>query len=56
MSDAVKNDSHCAGNDPALPKPESSIGSYVVIALVALGVAALAAYQFFGCAGCYGGL
>jgi hypothetical protein len=48
MSDAVKTD-----NSSIEPKPESSTGSYIVAALVVLGLVGLAAYQFFSCSTCY---
>jgi hypothetical protein len=51
MSNAVKTDNIPAADDA--PKTESSTGSYVVAGLIVLGILAVAAYQFFGCASCY---
>lgn len=55
MANAVKSKSDVAKSDPA-PRMETSgtsVGQMILIGLVILGVAALIAYQFFGCAGCY---
>jgi len=52
MSNAVKTDNVSDG-DSTTPKAESSTGSYVVAGLIVLGIIAVAAYQFFGCASCY---
>ena len=46
MSDAANT------NKTTTPETESR-GSYVVGAIIVLGVIALAAYQFFSCASCY---
>jgi hypothetical protein len=51
MSNAVKTDDIPASE--STPKTESSASSYVVAGLIVLGIIAVAAYQFFGCASCY---
>ena len=47
MSDALNT------NKTTTPETESSSGSYVVVAIIVLGVIAVAAYQFLSCATCY---
>ena len=55
MSTSVENDGDLAKTSAAQPMEKSgmSTAEVVVIAIVVLGVAALVAYQLFGCSGCY---
>ena len=51
MSDAVQN-RHEVADRPSTEEKKSSLNYYVIGAVV-LAMAALLAYQMFGCAGCY---
>jgi len=51
MSDIVQNDSS-AGNRPSTEEKGNAMNYYVIGAVV-LAMAALLAYQMFGCADCY---
>ena len=51
MSDAVQN-SHEVANLPS-KEEKKSILNYIIIGAVVVAMAALLAYQMFGCADCY---
>lgn len=55
MSDMTSDTNHPAEDPNSVPaKPASNRMQIVVIAIVGAALALLMAYQFFGCAGCYG--
>ena len=51
MTNAVQNESHSQSQNET---GGASVVQKILIGALLLGVAALLAYQFFGCATCYG--
>lgn len=55
MSDMTSDTNHPAENPNGVPaKPASNRLQIVVVVIVGAALALLIAYQFFGCAACYG--
>lgn len=55
MSDITSDTNHPAEDHNGTPaQPATNTSQIVVIAIVVAALALLIAYQFFGCAACYG--
>ena len=55
MSDLTRETNHPAGDSNGIPaRPASNRLQIAVIAIIGAALALLIAYQFFGCAACYG--
>lgn len=55
MSDIISDANHPAEDPSGVPaKPASNRAQIVVVVIVGEALALLIAYQFFGCAACYG--